>query len=478
MAPRDTLAHSPVPRRQTPARAGGEIVLFSPEHFYVFNTLAVPQLTGYLLDRGYPVVQRVLDNELYRHLAATERLERALDELAAGQAELAPEHVAYLADAIGLAMIPQELGFRSDEPSRTLAGLLRRREAAVRLLHRSEALLRERFLGLSKNRFLLALGRLQVAVDVCFAPFWPSKYGILGGFEPEGGSVRSRTVYATSGDAALNPFLDYYRQTVVPSIPEGAALAGISITHEAQIVPAFTLARVIREQRPGLHITLGGATVSTLRETLAGRSAVAPLYDSLVIGAGEEAVAGLHDRLASGSSDLSGVAGLVWRGADGALRHNPAGDFTVARAATPGLQRSAAQPDPHARHVVRLRLGPLPFLPLPQDPLRREPVRGTPGGRVPARRADAHRADTHRRTSTSATPTSRSGGWTRWPRPCSSPAPRRGSTRSSAPRRRSPTPGSAARCARPASSRSTSGSSRAPSRSLTAPTRASTCATS
>lgn len=335
MAPRDTLAHSPVPRRQTPVRAGGEIVLFSPEHFYVFNTLAVPQLTGYLLDRGYPVVQRVLDNELYRHLAATERLERALDELAAGRAELAPEHVAYLADAIGLAMIPQELGFRSDEPSRTLAGLLRRREAAVRLLHRSEALLRERFLGLSKNRFLLALGRLQVAVDVCFAPFWPSKYGILGGFEPEGGSVRSRTVYATSGDAALNPFLDYYRQAVVPSIPEGAALAGISITHEAQIVPAFTLARVIREQRPGLHITLGGATVSTLRETLAGRSAVAPLYDSVVIGAGEEAVAGLHDRLASGSSDLSGVAGLVWRGADGAMRHNPAGGFTVARAATP-----------------------------------------------------------------------------------------------------------------------------------------------
>ncbi len=335
MTPLDTLAESPALRPGTQRKAVGEIVLFSPEHFYVFNTLAVPQLTGYLLEHGYPVLQRVLDNELYQHLAGIGTLERAMDELAGRRGELVPDQVAYLADSIALARIPEELGFRSDEPARALAGLLGRREAVVRLLHGSEALLRERFMGLSKNRFLLALARLQVAVDLCFASFWPSKFGVLGGLEMECGTKRSRAVLAASGDATVNPFLDYYRRRIVPSIPAGAALAGISVTHEAQIIPAFTLARVIREQRPDLHITLGGATVSTLRETLAGDSAVSPLYDSMVTGAGEEAVAKLHDELTTASPSLGDVPSLVWRTADGSMRRNPERDFTIAQAATP-----------------------------------------------------------------------------------------------------------------------------------------------
>lgn len=312
-----------------------EIVLFSPEHFYVFNTLAVPQLTGYLLEHGYPVVQRVLDNELYRHLADESVLGAAVEALAAGRGGLRPEHARYLHDAAKLARIPEQLGFRADEPGRTVDALLRRREVLVRLLHRSEAQLRERFMGLARDRFLLALARVQVAVDLCFARFWPSTFGVLGGLEMRGATRRSRDVLATSADAATNPFLAYYRETVVPSIPAGAVLAGISVTHETQVGPAFTLARVIREQRPDLHITLGGATVSTLRETLTRDNPLSPLYDSVVAGPGEEAVAGLHDALVAGLPDLGAVPNLVWRAADGALRRNPARAFTPAQAATP-----------------------------------------------------------------------------------------------------------------------------------------------
>jgi radical SAM superfamily enzyme YgiQ (UPF0313 family) len=333
MAPRVASTGSVVAPKAR-LKAGGEIVLFSPEHFYVFNTLAVPQLTGYLLQHGYPVVQRVLDNELYQHLADAGTLETAIDELANRRCELAPAQVAYLTEAIVLARIPQELGFRSDEPNRVLAGLLGRRQAGVRLLHKSEALLRECFLGLPKNRFLLALARLQVAVDLSFAPFWPGKFSLFEGLEMDCGAEASNAVLAASGDASVNPFLNYYRNRIVPSIPGGAALAGISLTHSAQIIPAFTLARVIREQRPNLHLTLGGATVSMLRETFARDNALTPLYDSVVIGAGEEALARLHDAV-TGSFALDEVPNLIWRASDGRMRRNPEGDFTVAQAATP-----------------------------------------------------------------------------------------------------------------------------------------------
>ncbi len=335
MAPVPASADPPLAMQAAAGARPGPAVLFSPEHFYVFNTLAVPQLTGHLLERGYPVCQRVLDNELYSYLAGKTTLETAMDELAARRRELAPDQVAYLAEAIALARLPAELGYGSSDPAVMVAGLLERRTSAVSLLQASEALLREQFLRLSKNRFLLALARMQVAVDLCFATFWPSRFGVLGGLEMECGTERSGEVLAASADATLNPFLGYYRNRIVPSIPEDAVLAGISITHEAQIIPAFTLARVIREQRPLLHVTLGGATVSTLREALTNDNAVASLYDSIVLGAGEEALAGLYDELAAGAADLSSVPNLVWRSAGGAVQRNQERPFSIAEAATP-----------------------------------------------------------------------------------------------------------------------------------------------
>jgi anaerobic magnesium-protoporphyrin IX monomethyl ester cyclase len=344
MARSDTLTVSQAKDPNAAERTAGNIVLFSPEHFYVFNTLAVPQLTGYLLERGYQVQQRVLDNELYTYLAEVATLEKALSELADRYRELGTDQIAYLGESIALARIPEELGFRSDDPAKMLYGLLRHRDAVVRLLHKSEALLRERFLGLSKNRFLLALARLQVAVDLCFAPYWPSKYGVLGGLEMECGTERSKAVFAATADVTRNPFLGYYRDRVVPSIRTDAVLAGISITHEAQIIPAFTLACVIREQRPDLHVTLGGATVSTLRETLGADNALVSLYDSAVVGAGEEAVASLHDELANGSGDLGRVPNLIWRRPDGSMQRNPERDFMPAQAATPVFTDSRPHP--------------------------------------------------------------------------------------------------------------------------------------
>jgi len=206
----------------------------------------------------------------------------------------------------------------------------------VQLLHRAEALLREQFFGLSKNRILLAFARLQLAVDLFAAPHWPTQFGLLSGLKMTCGTEHSRGVLAATSDGAHNPFIDYYRNRVVPSIPAKAQLTGISITHESQIIPGFTLARAIKVQRPDLHVILGGATVSVLRETLGAENALWPLYDSMVAGAGEESIATLQDLLTAGSADLSGVPGLYWRTPEGSIRINSeTGNFDLAQAATP-----------------------------------------------------------------------------------------------------------------------------------------------
>ncbi|MBK1731853.1 B12-binding domain-containing radical SAM protein [Thiococcus pfennigii] len=325
-------------RKDLPGAAadGGRTVLVAPEHFYLFNTLAVPQLTGFLVAQGCPVQQRVLDNEFYSFVAESGTLERSLGEITARRERLAPELVDSLAGSIAAARLPEELGLRAANPGELLDAVLGRGPRVCRLLNAAEALLRTRFLGLSKGRFLLAMARVQLAVDLFVAPCWPSRFGLFGGLTMAGGTERSTVVLEATADAGHNPFLAYYRERVVPSMPGDTHLVGISITHEAQLIPALTLARVIREQRPRVHINLGGATVSTLRATLGAENPLWPLYDSIAVGAGEEAITGLHLALTTGGAGLDQVPNLCWRSADGGIHHNAvASGGELERIATP-----------------------------------------------------------------------------------------------------------------------------------------------
>lgn len=109
-----------------------------------------------------------------------------------------------------------------------------------------------------------------------------------------------------------NPYAEYFsssvRQRLLGSSPD---LVGISIAAVNQAVPAFTLARLIKEWLPACHVVLGGAWCSMVHARLAEALPSFPYVDSLVIFEGEEPLLRICQALQAGRS-LEDVPNHYW----------------------------------------------------------------------------------------------------------------------------------------------------------------------
>ena len=60
-----------------------------------------------------------------------------------------------------------------------------------------------------------------------------------------------------------NPFIAFYEDYIESEIrPTGAVIAGIAITFQDQIIPALTLAKLLRKGCPHMRIVLGGQMIT------------------------------------------------------------------------------------------------------------------------------------------------------------------------------------------------------------------------
>ncbi|MBA4387684.1 MAG: hypothetical protein C0404_06860 [Verrucomicrobia bacterium] len=117
-------------------------------------------------------------------------------------------------------------------------------------------------------------------------------------------------------DERHNYLIRYYRTDVLPRIlQEEPGLVGLSVTHASELVPAFTLGKMIKDLLPQTHITLGGAAVSDIRARLAGNKCLWDIIDSIAFGPGEAVLPSLLDAVETGKS-LSVVPNLIYRFGD------------------------------------------------------------------------------------------------------------------------------------------------------------------
>jgi radical SAM superfamily enzyme YgiQ (UPF0313 family) len=96
---------------------------------------------------------------------------------------------------------------------------------------------------------------------------------------------------------------------------------GISTMTGPQIAHGLEMARVVRDVRPNLPLVWGGVHPSLLPE----QTAAHPLVDIACYGEGETVFPPLVDALRTGA-DWSQLPGLAFKGSDGAVVKNPAGD--------------------------------------------------------------------------------------------------------------------------------------------------------
>lgn len=281
---------------------GGDVrimLLFPPGWSPYTPYLALPRLTAYLREQGYEVIQRDLNLELYELTLRPEFLQASLDQMR------------------------QAIQYLPEQATRPLRLLETSGDYLVSHVEQLTEFFRsEAFYGdpatTARNVRLLETG-IRLALGSTFLAGWATHDGT----SPYTASVAEiQQAVSDEGSNAMLPILrDHFLDSILDAQPD---LVGISISSFRQIVPALTLAALVKERRPDLHVVLGGNTAWRICETLECRAEefFDHLFDSLVLGEGELPLVGLAEAVA-GRRELSEVPGLVYRGPDGEVRRNP-----------------------------------------------------------------------------------------------------------------------------------------------------------
>lgn len=124
--------------------------------------------------------------------------------------------------------------------------------------------------------------------------------------------VSTHQVMRAVTDAVHNPYLHVFERVLVPRLRDlpDLEVVGLSVSADSQLIAALTAARLVKRERPDVHITVGGNFVTRIAERLWPGHPFFTLVDSLVCYEGEESIVDLVDRLLTGRP-LHGVPGIV-----------------------------------------------------------------------------------------------------------------------------------------------------------------------
>jgi hypothetical protein len=123
----------------------------------------------------------------------------------------------------------------------------------------------------------------------------------------------SRDIIKAIHDETQNPYLDLYRRFFLPGFTQDTPdFVGVSITATSQIIPGLTLCRLIKEQFPQVHVTVGGSIFTRLVDNLRRCDRLFEVTDDFIVFEGETALLEMIHQL-EGRRDFSKVPNLIWR---------------------------------------------------------------------------------------------------------------------------------------------------------------------
>src|SRR5262249_27920065 len=91
-------------------------------------------------------------------------------------------------------------------------------------------------------------------------------------------------------DSQVNVYRDVFDHILKPAIEaERPEVIGISVVLQQQLFSTMTFCALIKEHFPQVHVTIGGNTITRLRDVLPDKPDLFALFDSAVIYEGETA---------------------------------------------------------------------------------------------------------------------------------------------------------------------------------------------
>ncbi len=162
---------------------------------------------------------------------------------------------------------------------------------------------------------------LKSALDIASLPFAPSRIMLDNYIADTVMTYNFSDVDHQCKNADMNMFLPYFEKKIKGMNFSKYSVIGLSITDLSQIVPGFTLARLLKKYTDA-KICLGGNYIFKVEADLKNIPAVFEEYcDFMSIGDGEIAAVELAEYFA-GKRDIEDVHSLVYRDENGVVRTN------------------------------------------------------------------------------------------------------------------------------------------------------------
>jgi hypothetical protein len=262
-------------------------LLIHPPQFALYSPfLAIPTVTAFLRTRGYDCDQWDLNHRINRRFLSADWLRRCADRIRA-RASVTDKQRAAL---------------------ESVEAVIEHLPAALAALKLHENLLRDDVL-------LDAFTWLDRAYSITNAAFAPTEvsYDLKMRYAID----KFDDVEAAIRDEAENPYIALYREEIVPEIvAKGYGLVGIGMAFDEQLIPGLTLARIIKEAAPHVHVVGGGTLLTKLSGPLQRLKKMFSPLDTMILYEGETPLTRLVDHL-EGRLPLEKVPNLLRRAGDG-----------------------------------------------------------------------------------------------------------------------------------------------------------------
>lgn len=279
------------------------LLLFPPDWLPSEPYLSLPSLTSVLRPAGHEVIQKDVNVEMYDLMFSELFIRHAQQRIAF---EL--RHIKNVSETRTLT--GEERQLKDQLLSCTEEGVTQ----LIRDVEKAKSVLRgEEFYDIDKLEW--ATQRLHHTMSVISLAYYPAQIC----FPPIETDLTykpfmSSEILAALEDDQINVYRDVYKFLLAPVMEkERPGVVGISIVQQKQLIPAFTFCKMIKENYPETHITIGGNIVTRIRDTLAEKPELFRLFDTAILYEGENAFLKLIAALEKGETDFSGLPNLIYQ---------------------------------------------------------------------------------------------------------------------------------------------------------------------
>ena len=282
------------------------LLIFPPDWLPSEPYLSLPSLASVLRPAGHDVSQLDVNVEMYDLFFSARFLQHVAQRIASELSHLQHEQKERALDEEEQELMKRlltctpELFEQFSQDVEKAKGILRgntfydidQLEWATYCLHETMALV-------SLGYYPAQICFPPIETDIVYKPFMSSE------------------ILESLDDDQINVYQDVYRMLIRPVMErERPEMVGISVVQQKQLIATFTFCKMIKEEFPATHITLGGNIITRIRDTLPAIEGLWELFDTAVVYEGESAYLQLTEAVESGG-DFSKLPNLIYKDESG-----------------------------------------------------------------------------------------------------------------------------------------------------------------